>query len=111
MSKDEGDDLAFDEMEINGYGEAEMTFLCQVQRLQVCLRGGNTVDEALGDIPEVEREVFGDEKSLIVRWSVVETTWNGMVWEDVGIVFIASIVECGSDLNLEGEDASDYLNE
>ena len=111
MPKDKGNDLAFDEMEVSGYGETEMTFLRQVQQLDVDLRGGNTVDEALRDIPEVEGEVFGDKKGLIVRWTVIESTWNGMVWEDVGIMFMTSIIECGSDLDFEGEDTSDYLNE
>jgi hypothetical protein len=32
-----------------------------------------------------------------------------MVWEDVGVVFITSIIEGRSDLDFEGEDASDYL--
>jgi hypothetical protein len=67
VPKDKSNDLTFDEIEINGCGEAEMTLLCQVQRLYVDLRSGNTVDEALGDIPEVEREVFGNEKGLIMR--------------------------------------------
>ena len=32
-----------------------------------------------------------------------------MIRDDVGIVFIASIIEGGSDLDFERKDASDYL--
>lgn len=110
-SKDESNDLAFDKIEVKGHGETEVALFCQVQELDVGLRGRNTVRYALRDVPEVEGEVFGDEKGLIVSWSVVETTGNRMVWDDVGVVFITSIVECGSDLDIEREDTSDHLNE
>ena len=44
-----------------------MTLLGQVQELNVDLRNGNTIDFALRDVSEVEREVLGDEESLLVR--------------------------------------------
>lgn len=45
-----------------------------------------------------------------MRWGPIERSRNGTVWKDVGIVFITSIVECGCDLDSEGEDAPDHLN-
>ena len=42
---------------------------------------------------------------------MVETTGNGMVWENMGVVFITSIIEGGSDLDFEREDTSDDLDE
>lgn len=111
VSKDKSNDLAFDKIEVDRCRETKMALFCQIQRLYVDHRSGNTVDYALGDVPEVEGEFFRDEKGLIVRWSVVETAGNGMVWENVGVVFITSIIECRSDLDFEGEDTSDYLND
>jgi hypothetical protein len=73
-------------------------------------RIGNTVGHALADVSEIEGEVFGDKKGLVVVLSVVETAGNGMVWNDVCIVSITSIVECRRDLDFEGEDTSDNLN-
>jgi len=35
---------------------------------------------------------------------------NGTVCEDVGVVFVASVVECGCNFDPEGEDTPDYLN-
>jgi len=87
-----------------------MALLGQVQELYVDLRGRNTVDYALGDVSKVEGEVLRDEESLLVRWSVVEMTGNGMVCEDVGVMFVTSVIECGCDFDPEGEDAADYLN-
>jgi len=78
--------------------------------LYVDLGNGNAVNYTFRDIPEVEGEVFGDKNSLFVRWCIVGTTGNGTVWKDVGVVFITSIVECGRDLDSEGEDASNDLN-
>lgn len=110
-SEDKSNDLTFDEIEVEGYRETEMALVCQVQELYVRLRNWDTVDYALGDIPQVEGEVFGDKKGLVVRWSVVERTGNGTVWENVGVVFITSIIERGGDLDIEREDASDHLND
>jgi len=110
ISKDKGDDLAFDEVKVNECRKTQMALVSQVQELDVNVRDGNTVDYALRDVPEVEGEVFGDEKSLAVRRSLVKRTGNGTVWKDVGVVFITSIVECGCDFDSEGEDTSDYLN-
>jgi len=36
--------------------------------------------------------------------------WDGTVCEDVGVVFVTSVVECGCNFNSEGEDTPDYLN-
>ena len=65
-SKDESDNLAFDEVEVNGCGKAQMTIFGQVQELYVDLRNGNAVDYALGDVSEVEGEVLRDKESLLV---------------------------------------------
>jgi hypothetical protein len=107
--KDKGDDLALNEVEVNGCRKAEMAVVCQIQELYVDFRNWDAVDQALRDIPEVEGEVFWDEESLVVRQSSLEVTRNGMVGDDVGVVFITSIIERGCDLYFEGEDASDYL--
>ena len=110
-SEDEGDGLAFYEIEVNGCRKTQMAFFCQVQELYVDNRSGNTVDNALSDVPEVEGEVLGDKESLVVRLCLVETARNGTVWKDVGVVLITSIVECGCGFSSEGEDTPDYLNE
>lgn len=34
-----------------------------------------------------------------------------MVWKNMGVVFITSIIEGRRDLDFEGEDTADYLNE
>jgi hypothetical protein len=79
--------------------------------LYVDLRNRNTVDYTFGDKPQVEGEVFRDKDCLVVRWGAVETTGNGMVWKDMGVVFVTSIVECRCDLDFEGEYTTDYLRE
>ena len=108
--KDKSNDLAFDEVEIDGYRETEMAPFRQIQELYGNLRDRNTVDYTLRDKPEVEGEVFGDKNSLVVRWSAVETTGNGMVGKNVSVVLITSIVERGCYLDFEREDATDHLN-
>jgi len=110
MSEDKSDNLAFDEVEVNGCRKAHMALLGQVQQLNGDIRDGHTVGYALRDIPEVKGEVLGDEKGFVVRRGLVKRTGNGTVWKDVGVVFIASIVECGCDLDSEEEGTSDYLN-
>jgi hypothetical protein len=109
-SEDEGDDLAFDEVKVNRCGKSKMALVHQVQEFYVDLRNRDAVRDALSDIPKVEREILGDEKSLIMRVGLAERARNGTVWKDVGVVFITGIVECGCDLYSEGEDTSDYLN-
>lgn len=42
---------------------------------------------------------------------MIEAARNGMVWENVGVMLITSIVEGRCDLDFEGEDTADYLNE
>ena len=80
--------------------------------MQVEGRDGNAVDYTLRDISEIEREVLGDEKGLVVRCSrVVETAGNRMVWKKIGVVLITSVVECRCDLDIEREGASNYLEE
>jgi len=37
-------------------------------------------------------------------------TGNGAVCDDVGVVLVASVIECGCNFNPEGEDSPDYLN-
>ena len=101
-SEDESDNLTFDEIEVDGCRKTQMTLLGQVQELYVDLRKGNTIDYALGDISEVEGKVLRDEKSLLVRWGVVMMTGDRAVCEDVGIVFVTSVIECGCNFNPEG---------
>ena len=107
VSEDEGDDLAFDEVKVYGCRKTQMALAGEVQELHVDLGSRDAVRHALCDIPEVKGKVLGDEESLVVEWGVVD---NGAVWEDVGVVFIASIVECGCDFDPEGDDTSDHLN-
>ena len=109
-SEDESYDLAFDEVKVDRCRETQMALLGQVQELYIDLGNGNAVGYALREIPEIEGEVLGDEESFVVRWGVIKITGNGTVWKDVCVVFITSIVECGCDLDSEGEDTSDYLN-
>lgn len=108
--EDEGDDLAFDEVEVNRCGKTEMTLVRQVQEFYAEIGNRSAVDDALSDISEVDGEVLGNKKSFAVRVSPTERTKNGTVRKDMGVVFITSIVECGCDLDFEGEDTSDYLN-
>jgi hypothetical protein len=107
VSEDEGDDLAFDEVKVYGCRKTQMALAGEVQELYVDLGSGNAVGYALGDISKIKGEVLGDEESLVVEWGVAD---NGAVWEDVGVVFVASIVECGCDFDPEGDDTSDHLN-
>ena len=109
-SEDKGNDLAFDKVKVNRCRKTQVTLLCQVQELYVDLRNGNTVDDALRDIPEVKGEVLGNEKSLVVGSRLVDRTGNGTVWKDVGVVFVTSVIECRCDFDSEGEDTSDHLN-
>lgn len=87
-----------------------MAFIGQVERTDINPRSGNAVDNALGDIPEIEGQVLRDKEGLIMRLCVVETDRNGTVGEDMGVVFVAGIVKCGGDLDSEREDTSDDLS-
>ena len=109
-SEDEGDDLAFDEVEVNRCGKTEMTPFGQVQEFYIEIWNRNAVDDALSDISEVEGEVLGDKKSFVVGVGPIKRTRNRTVWKDMGVVFITSIIERGCDLDFKGEDTSDYLN-
>ena len=42
-------------------------------------RSGDTVNNALGDIPEIEGQVLRDKEGLVMRLCIVERDRNGTV--------------------------------
>ena len=53
-SEDESDDLALDEVKVNGRRKTQMAVPSQIQELHVDLGNGNTIGHALRDVPQVE---------------------------------------------------------